>query len=119
MSERQTTLFKQLLIWQLDTLDENAVNTNLNLREKLDFADPTDRATQEEINALELKTRDRERKLKRKIEQALLRIDLGTFGYCEETGEEIGLARLTARPTATLCIEAQERHETRERQFNG
>jgi DnaK suppressor protein len=76
-----------------------------------------DRATQEEEQAIELRTRDRERKLMRKIEQALERIKDGSYGWCEETGEAIGLQRLLARPTATLCLEAQERREKRERVY--
>ena len=80
-------------------------------------ADPNDRATQESEFGLELRTRDRERKLLRKIDSALARIDDGSYGYCEETGEEIGLKRLEARPVATLCLEAQERRELAERQF--
>jgi DnaK suppressor protein len=79
--------------------------------------DPADRATQETEFGLELRTRDRERKLLKKIESALARIDDGSYGYCEETGEEIGLRRLEARPVATLCVEAQERRELAERQF--
>ena len=79
--------------------------------------DPNDRATQESEFGLELRTRDRERKLLRKIDSALARIDDGSYGYCDETGEEIGLKRLEARPVATLSLEAQERRELAERQF--
>jgi DnaK suppressor protein len=79
--------------------------------------DPADRATIEEEHALELRTRDRERKLIKKVQQALARIDSGEYGYCEETGEPIGLKRLLARPTATLSLEAQQRRELRQRQF--
>jgi DnaK suppressor protein len=79
--------------------------------------DPNDRATQEEEFSLELRTRDRERKLIRKIDEALKRIEDGSYGYCLETGEEIGVKRLEARPVATLSIEAQERRERRERQY--
>ncbi len=81
------------------------------------FPDANDRATQETEFGLELKARDREGKLLRKIEAALERISQGTFGYCEETGEEIGLSRLEARPITTMCLEAQERHEKSERHF--
>ena len=81
------------------------------------FPDSNDRATQETEFGLELKTRDRERKLIRRIDSALARISQGTYGYCEETGEEIGLGRLEARPIATMCLEAQERHEKAERHF--
>ena len=82
-----------------------------------ELPDPNDRATQESEFGLELRTRDRERKLLKKIDSALSRIDDGTYGYCEETGDEIGLRRLEARPVATLCVEAQERRELAERQF--
>lgn len=85
--------------------------------EAANFPDPNDRATQESEFGLELRTRDRERKLIRKISQALTRIDDGTYGYCEETGDEIGLKRLEARPVATLCLDAQERREMAERQY--
>jgi len=85
--------------------------------EAANFPDPNDRATQESEFGLELRTRDRERKLLRKIDSALARIDDGSYGYCDETGEEIGLKRLEARPVATLCLEAQERRELAERQF--
>jgi DnaK suppressor protein len=85
--------------------------------EAANFPDPNDRATQESEFGLELRTRDRERKLLRKINQALGRIEEGSYGYCEETGEEIGLKRLEARPVATMCVEAQERREMAERQF--
>jgi DnaK suppressor protein len=81
------------------------------------LADPNDRATQESEFGLELRTRDRERKLIRKIHSSLIKIDDGTFGYCEETGEQIGLQRLEARPVASLTLEAQERREITERQF--
>ena len=83
------------------------------------FADPNDRATQESDMALELRNRDRERKLLHKIDAALRRIEDGSYGYCEDTGEPIGIARLLARPTATLSIEAQERRERRERVYGG
>jgi len=85
--------------------------------EAANFPDPNDRATQESEFGLELRTRDRERKLLRKIESALSRVDDGSYGYCDETGEEIGLKRLEARPVATLCLEAQERRELAERHF--
>lgn len=85
--------------------------------EAANFPDPNDRATQESEFGLELRTRDRERKLIRKISSAITRIDEGSYGYCDETGEEIGLKRLEARPVATLSLEAQERREMAERQF--
>lgn len=79
--------------------------------------DPADRATIEEEHALELRTRDRERKLLKKVEQSIARIDEGNYGYCDETGEPIGIPRLLARPTATLTLEAQERREKRQKLF--
>ena len=98
-------------------LRENAGATTEHLRE-LSFApDPADRATLEEEHALELRTRDRERKLLKKIDQALARIEDGSYGYCEETGEPIGIQRLLARPTATLTIEAQERREMKQKLY--
>lgn len=95
----------------------NAGETTEHLRETVLVPDPADRATIEEEHALELRTRDRERKLIKKVQQALMRIESGEYGYCEETGEPIGLKRLLARPTATLSIEAQQRRELRQRQF--
>lgn len=118
MNQQQLAFFRHQLEVLRDELNENVLQTSEHLRQRDDAADPADRATQEEEHSLELRTRDRERKLLKKINAALLRIENGTFGYCEETGEPIGLARLCARPTATLCIEAQERHERRERQFS-
>ena len=85
--------------------------------EAANFPDPNDRATQESDFSLELRTRDRERKLLRKIDQALARVEEGDYGYCEETGDEIGLKRLEARPVATLSVEAQERREQQEKQY--
>jgi DnaK suppressor protein len=85
--------------------------------EASNFPDPNDRATQESEFGLELRTRDRERKLLKKIDSALERIEDGSYGYCEETGEEIGLKRLEARPVATLSLEAQERREMAEKQY--
>jgi len=85
--------------------------------EASNFPDPNDRATQESEFGLELRTRDRERKLLRKIDQAIARTEDVTYGYCEQTGEEIGLKRLEARPVATLSVEAQERREVSERQY--
>lgn len=98
-------------------LRSNAGETTEHLRETVLVPDPADRATIEEEHALELRTRDRERKLIKKVQQALASIDSGEYGYCEETGEPIGLQRLLARPTATLSIEAQQRRELRQKQF--
>jgi len=117
MNKQQLEFFKWKLEELLKALLDNVSATSESLRESEEQADPADRATQEEQHSLELRTRDRERKLLRKIESALSKIESGTYGYCENTGEPIGLARLIARPTATLSIEAQERHEQRERQF--
>ncbi len=118
MSESQLEHFREILNnWKRQLLDEVNRTVNHMKEDASNFADPADRATQEEEFGLELRTRDRERKLLRKINAALQRIDEGNYGYCEETGEEIGIQRLEARPVATLCLEAQERHEMRERQF--
>lgn len=117
MNPAQLTFFRQLLVRMRDEMLHNVATTSEHLRESEDMSDPADRATQEEEHSLELRTRDRERKLLHKIEEALQRIERGEYGYCEETGEPIGLRRLLARPTATLTLEAQERHEQRERQF--
>jgi len=116
MNPMQVEYFRRkLLRWQEDLLKE-ANGTLASLSEGgIMEADITDRASVETDRALELRTRDRARKLISKIEQALLRIENGSYGYCEDTGEPIGLKRLEARPIATLSIEAQERHERMER----
>ena len=98
-----------------DQLLQNADDTGEHLRENEVTTDPSDRATLEEEYTLELRTRDRERKLLKKVEKSLRMIDDGSYGWCEETGEPIGIKRLEARPIATLSIEAQERHERHER----
>lgn len=95
----------------------NAGATTENLRETQFVPDPADRATIEEEHALELRTRDRERKLLKKVQQSLQLIDSGEYGWCEETGEAIGIARLLARPTANLSLEAQERREKRQKLY--
>jgi DnaK suppressor protein len=118
MSKEQLTHFQQILSnWKRDLMEEVDRTVSHMKDEAANFPDPNDRATQEEEFSLELRTRDRERKLIRKIEEALKRIEDGTYGYCLETGEEIGIKRLEARPVATLSIEAQERRERRERQY--
>ena len=118
MNETQLEHFRDILNnWKRQLLDEVNRTVNHMKEDASNFADPADRATQEEEFALELRTRDRERKLLRKIDAALQRIDAGTYGYCEETGEEIGIQRLEVRPVATLCLEAQERHEVNERLY--
>lgn len=118
MNASQLAFFKSLLLIELAQLQENLNHTSENLREVEDAADPADRATQEESRGLELRTRDRERKYLKSINSALARIEDGRYGYCDDTGEPIGLQRLIARPTTKLCLEAQERHERRERQFS-
>ena len=117
MNSEQLKFFRLRLIKLAEELRSNAGDTTEHLRETSIFPDPADRASIEEENSLELRTRDRERKLLKKIEQALERISNGEYGYCEESGDPIGLARLLARPTATLSIEAQQRREKRQRQF--
>jgi DnaK suppressor protein len=118
MGKLQLSHFRQILLnWKRDLMQEVDRTVSHMKDEAANFPDPNDRATQEEEFSLELRTRDRERKLIRKIEEALKRIDDGTYGYCLETGEEIGIKRLEARPVATLTIEAQERRERRERQY--
>jgi DnaK suppressor protein len=118
MSKTQLEHFRELLLaWKRELMEE-VDRTMLHMKDDAaNFPDPNDRATQESEFGLELRTRDRERKLLKKIDSALSRIDDGSYGYCEETGEEIGLRRLEARPVATLCVEAQERREIAERQF--
>jgi DnaK suppressor protein len=116
MSERQVEYFKQkLLNWKEDILRESRETLSHLQSETENHPDLADRASSETDRALELRTRDRQRKLIAKIDDALRRIEDGSYGYCEETGEPIGVARLDARPIATLSLEAQERHERRER----
>jgi DnaK suppressor protein len=118
MSKEQLEHFRNILNgWKRDLMVEVDRTVSHMKDEAANFPDPNDRATQEEEFSLELRTRDRERKLIRKIDDALKRIDDGSYGYCLETGEEIGIKRLEARPVATLSIEAQERRERRERQY--
>jgi DnaK suppressor protein len=118
MSDKQLEHFREILnAWKRELMYEVDRTVHHMQDEAANFPDPNDRATQESEFGLELRTRDRERKLLRKIDSALARIDDGSYGYCDETGEEIGLKRLEARPVATLCLEAQERREMAERQF--
>jgi DnaK suppressor protein len=118
MSPKQLRHFEEILnSWKRELMDEVDRTVHHMQDEAANFPDPNDRATQESEFGLELRTRDRERKLLRKIDSALARIEEGTYGFCDETGEEIGLKRLEARPVATLCVEAQERREMAERQF--
>ncbi len=115
MNEAQLAFFKHRLEHMKDDILKNAGETTENLRETVMVLDPADRATIEEEHALELRTRDRERKLLKKVEQSIARIDAGDYGYCDETGEPIGVPRLIARPTANLSLEAQERREKRQK----
>lgn len=115
MNSAQLAFFRQRLLDMYDEITQHA-NVTLNRMRDLEFAaDPADRATSEETHALELRVHDREYKLLGKIKSALSRIASGDYGWCEETGEPIGVRRLLARPVATLCLEAQERHEWREK----
>lgn len=118
MNDKQLAYFRLKLVGLKDDILANAGQTTENLREDtVVVPDPADRATIEEEHALELRTRDRERKLLKKIEQSIDRIDSGDYGYCDETGEPIGVPRLLARPTATLSLEAQQRRELKQKMF--
>jgi DnaK suppressor protein len=118
MSDDMLEHFRQILLaWKRELMEEVDRTVGHMKDEAANFPDPNDRATQESEFSLELRTRDRERKLLRKIDSALQRIEDGTYGFCAETGEEIGLKRLEARPVATLSVEAQERRELAEKQY--
>ena len=118
MNERQLEHFRQILLaWKRELMEEVDRTVHHMQDEAGNFPDPNDRATQEEEFSLELRTRDRERKLIRKIDEALKRIEDGEYGYCESCGVEIGIRRLEARPTATLCIDCKTLDEVRERQM--
>jgi len=118
MNDVQMAFFRRKLVQLKQDMHNNAGETTEHLREApWSCPDPADRATIEEEHALELRTRDRERKLLKKIEQAIARIDSGDYGYCEETGEPIGVGRLMARPTASLSLEAQQRRELKQKMF--
>lgn len=119
MNDFQLEFFRGLLLVAQDDIIKKAGQTTGYLQEQEATPDPADRATLEEGYVLELRTRDRERKLLTKIQAALKQIDDGVYGYCLDTGEPIGLKRLLARPTATLSIEAQERREQIKKQFTG
>ena len=118
MNPKHQEFFRRKLLAWRDELMEESQQTINHLRDEShkDIGDEADRASRESDHTLELRTRDRYRKLIRKIEQALERIEEGTYGYCEDTGEEIGIHRLEARPIATLTVEAQERREHAEKQ---
>lgn len=118
MNDTQMAYFRMKLVTLKNDILSNAGETTEHLREDtVVVPDPADRATIEEEHALELRTRDRERKLLKKIEQSIGRIDAGDYGYCDETGEAIGVGRLLARPTATLSLEAQQRRELKQKMF--
>ena len=118
MNDVQMAYFRRKLVQLKQDMHNNAGETTEHLREDtVVVPDPADRATIEEEHALELRTRDRERKLLKKIEQSIGRIDAGDYGYCDETGEPIGVGRLLARPTATLSLEAQQRRELKQKMF--
>lgn len=117
MNAQQLEFFRRRLTDLEKELRANADQTTVNLRETTVVPDPADRATIEEEHALELRTRDRERKLLKKVQAAIKRIDDGDYGYCEETGDPIGVARLMARPTATLSREAQQRRELKQKMY--
>lgn len=118
MNDKQLEYFRTVLEAQKADLLSNAGETTEHLREDTSIVpDPADRATIEEEHALELRTRDRERKLLKKISQSIARIESGEYGFCDETGEPIGLGRLLARPTATLSLEAQQRRELKQKMF--
>lgn len=117
MNAQQLEFFRRRLTDLEKELRANADQTTVNLRETTVVPDPADRATIEEEHALELRTRDRERKLLKKVQAAIKRIDDGDYGFCEETGDPIGVARLMARPTATLSLEAQQRRELKQKMY--
>nr|WP_255576157.1 RNA polymerase-binding protein DksA [Comamonas sp. Y33R10-2] len=118
MNDAQMAYFRRKLVTLKNDMHANAGETAENLREDtVVVPDPADRATIEEEHALELRTRDRERKLLKKIDQSITRIDAGDYGYCDETGEPIGVGRLLARPTATLSLEAQQRRELKQKMY--
>ncbi|CAN5237445.1 RNA polymerase-binding protein DksA [soil metagenome] len=117
MNPVQLAFFKDRLHQMEQEILHNADTTTEHLRETVVVPDPADRATIEEEHALELRTRDRERKLLKKIQQSMGRIDNNDYGYCEETGDPIGIPRLLARPTATLSLEAQQRRELKQKMY--
>ena len=118
MNERQVEYFKEkLLFWKNSLLEESKGTIEGMQKDTRNIPDAADRASEETDRAIELRTRDRQRKLILKIDAAIRRIEDGTYGFCEETGEPIGLKRLMARPVATLCIAAQEKHEKDEKVY--
>lgn len=119
MNVEQLEFFRHRLMTLEQEILANADATTENMRTTEFVSDPTDRATIEEEQGLELRTRDREHKLLMKVQQAVARIDSGQYGWCEETGEPIGIARLLARPTANLALDAQERRESKQKSYGG
>ncbi|MEZ5561215.1 MAG: RNA polymerase-binding protein DksA [Pseudomonadales bacterium] len=120
MNDAQLDHFRSILRrWRLDLMEEVDRTVHHMRDEAANFPDPADRATQEEEFSIELRTRDRERKLIKKIDQTLDRLDQGDFGYCDTCGVEIGLRRLEARPTATQCVDCKSLDEIKERQLHG
>ena len=117
MNAAQLAFFRERLARMKQELLDNAGLTSEHLRENDTVPDPADRATIEEEHSLELRTRDRERKLMKKIDESIASIDDGSYGFCEETGEPIGIPRLLARPTATLSVEAQQRREQKQKMY--
>ena len=118
MNAKQKEFFRRkLLAWRSDIIQETKETLNNLQKEVVNFSDLADRASSETDRSLELRARDRQRKLISKIDEALSRTDDGSYGYCEETGESIGLKRLIARPIATLSIDSQERHERKEKVY--
>jgi len=118
MNDKMRTYFRnKLTAWKNDLLDESRETLENLQRDSSNHPDIADRATSETDRAIELRARDRQRKLIKKIDMAIKRIDDGSYGYCEETGDPIGVKRLDARPIATLSLEAQERHERREKVY--
>jgi DnaK suppressor protein len=117
MNAQQLAFFRHRLLAMKEEYLSNAGQTSEHLRENDMVPDPADRATIEEEHSLELRVRDRERKQMKKIDEAIARIDDGSYGWCEETGEPIGIARLLARPTATLSVEAQARRELKQKMY--
>ncbi len=118
MNPKQQEYFRQKLInWREELIEESRETISNLQKEVRDVGDEAERATRETENSLELRTRDRYRKLINKINKALIKLDEGEYGYCEETGDEIGIERLEARPIATLCLDAQERWELRQKQM--
>lgn len=118
MSKPQLAHFRELLLmWKQELVEEVSRTVGHMKQDAANFADPADRATQEEEFGLELRARDRERKLCKKIDEALRNIDIGNYGYCEACGVEIGIRRLEARPTATLCIDCKTLAEIKEKQM--